>query len=98
MNKALWSIAGLLFALTACSSAPDAKAVLRNAEKAMGKVTTIQYSGAGVNGNFGQAISSGAEWPRREVTSYTRTINYDQKSSSEQIVFAQEVFGGRQQN
>jgi glyoxylase-like metal-dependent hydrolase (beta-lactamase superfamily II) len=32
------------------------------------------------------------------VASYSRTINYDQKSSTEQIGFAQEVFGGRQQN
>jgi len=64
----------------------------------MGKVRSIQYSGSGVNGNFGQSLSSGSEWPRREVTSYTRTINYDQKSSSEQIVFGQEVFGGQKQN
>ena len=98
MSKALWLVAGVIVSLTACSSAPDAKAALRKAEKAMGSVKSIQYSGSGINGNFGQAISSGAEWPRREVRSYTRTINYDQKSASEQIVFAQEVFGGQQQN
>ena len=98
MSKAPWLVAGVIVSLTACSSAPDAKAALRKAEKAMGSVKSIQYSGSGINGNFGQAISSGAEWPRREVRSYTRTINYDQKSASEQIVFAQEVFGGQQQN
>ena len=89
---------GSLFALTACSAVPDAKFVLCKAEQAIGNAKSIQYWGAGVNGNFGQTISSGAEWPRREVTSYTRTANYDQRSSSEQIVFAQDVFGGRQQN
>jgi glyoxylase-like metal-dependent hydrolase (beta-lactamase superfamily II) len=84
--------------LAACSRAPNTKFILQQAEKAMGNVQTIQYSAAGVNGNFGQALSSGAEWPRRAVTAYTRTINYDQKSSSEQIAFAQDVFGGRKQN
>ena len=96
MKKPLWLFAVPLFAPAACSSAPDAESVLRKADKGMGGWKSIQHSGAGINGNFGQAISSGAEWPRREVTSYSRTVNYDQKSSSEQIVFAQDVFGGRQ--
>jgi hypothetical protein len=84
--------------LAACSRAPNPKSILHQAEKAMGDVQTIQYSGTGVNGDFGQALSSGAEWPRREVTAYSKTINYDGKSSTEQIVFAQDVFGGRKQN
>ena len=37
----------------------------------------------------------GKEWPRRDMTAYTRIINYDQKSASEDMMFAQPVFGGR---
>ena len=97
MHK-VWLAAGVPLMLAACSSTPDAKSVLRQAANAMGNVRSIQYSGTGNNGNFGQSISSGADWPKREVTTYTMSINYEQKSSSEKIVFAQEVFGGRQQN
>src|SRR5579862_468790 len=98
MDRKLWLVSGVCLVLGACSSAPDAKTALSNAEKAMGSVKSIQYSGTGMNGFFGQALSAGKEWPRRDLTSYTRTINYDQKSSSEQMVFAQPVFGGQQQN
>ena len=98
MDRKLWVVTGLSLALGACSSAPDAKTALSNAEKAMGSVKSIQYSGTGMNAFFGQALAAGKEWPRRDLTSYTRTINYDQKSSSEQMAFAQPVFGGQQQN
>jgi glyoxylase-like metal-dependent hydrolase (beta-lactamase superfamily II) len=79
--------------------AQDAKTVLQNAEKAMGSVKSIQYSGTGMNAFFGQALTAGKEWPRRDLTSYSRTLNYDQKSASEEFVFAnQNVFGGARQN
>ena len=79
--------------------AQDAKTVLQNAGKAMGSVKSIQYSGTGMNAFFGQALTAGKEWPRRDLTSYSRTINYDQKSASEEFVFAnQNVFGGSRQN
>jgi glyoxylase-like metal-dependent hydrolase (beta-lactamase superfamily II) len=51
-----------------------------------------------MNAFFGQALTAGKEWPRRDLTAYTRTINYDQKSSREEMTFAQQVFGGQQQN
>src|SRR5580658_2890247 len=98
MQTKLWPAMALFLALDACSSTPDVKSALQDAGKAMGSVKSIQYSGSGVNAFFGQALSAGKEWPRRELTSYVRTINYDQKSSSEQMTFAQPVFGGQQQN
>jgi glyoxylase-like metal-dependent hydrolase (beta-lactamase superfamily II) len=64
----------------------------------MGAVNSIQYSGSGTNGNFGQAILAEQDWPLRELTSYSRVINYDQGSSSEVIEFAVPVFGGQRQN
>lgn len=88
----------LAFALPVATFAQDAKTILQNADKALGSVKTIQYSGTGMNGFFGQALTAGKEWPRRELTAYTRRINYDQKSSTEQLTFKENVFGGQQQN
>ena len=95
MQRKLWLA---LLASTGPLLAQDAAAVLQAAEKAMGSVKSIRYSGSGINGNFGQSLLAGKEWPRRELTSYTRTINYELKSSSEELVFAQPVFGGQRQN
>ena len=97
-EKFLLAIAGCL-AMTACSLlSPDAQSVLQSSQKAMGTVKSIQYSGTGMNAFFGQALTAGKEWPRRPLTSYTRTINYDQKSGSEDMMFANPVFGGQHQN
>ena len=97
-KKLLLAIAGC-FAMTACSLiSPDAQSVLQDSQKAMGSVKSIQYSGTGMNAFYGQALTAGKEWPRRPMTSYTRTINYDQKSASEDMMFANPVFGGQHQN
>jgi glyoxylase-like metal-dependent hydrolase (beta-lactamase superfamily II) len=67
--------------------AQDARAVLRAASDAMGaaNVKTIQYSGTGFNAAVGQSFSPQDDWPRFEVTRYTRTIDYDAKSSREEF-------------
>jgi glyoxylase-like metal-dependent hydrolase (beta-lactamase superfamily II) len=87
---------GLCVLATGCASTP--KSVLDSAQKAMGNPNSIQYSATGMNAFFGQALSAGKEWPRRQLTSYTRIINYQQKSSSEQLDFAQPTFPSQQQN
>ena len=89
-------VIGVALATAACTK--DAKSVLGSAQSAMGNPKSIQYSGTGMNAFFGQALTAGKEWPRRNLTAYTRTINYDQKSSREEMTFAQPVFGGQQQN
>ena len=81
-----------------CSSPRDAASVLRDAQQAMGSVNSIQYSGTGMNAFFGQALTAGQEWPRRDMSSYTRAINYEQRSARDEMNFAQPVFGGQQQN
>ena len=96
MEKKLWLAIGLALATTACTK--DANGVLRSAESAMGSLKSIQYSGTGAAPFFGQALTAGKEWPRRELTSYTRTVNYDQKSAKDELVFKEQVFGGQQQN
>jgi glyoxylase-like metal-dependent hydrolase (beta-lactamase superfamily II) len=88
----------LAFMMAACSSPRDAASVLRDAQEAMGSVNSIQYSGTGMNAFFGQALTAGQEWPRREMSSYTRSINYEQRSARDEMNFAQPTFGGQQQN
>jgi len=98
MTKKLWLAAGLTLVVAGCSSAKTATSVLGDAQEAMGNPTSIQYSGTGMSAFFGQALTAGEAWPRRDLTSYTRTINYDQKSAREELNFAQPQFGGQQQN
>jgi glyoxylase-like metal-dependent hydrolase (beta-lactamase superfamily II) len=85
-------------ALGAVSHAKDANSVLKEAQQAMGTVKSIQYSGTGMSGFFGQALIAGKEWPRRDLAAYTRTINYEQRSARDELTFTQPVFGGLQQN
>ena len=97
MDKRLWLAAGLVLWLTGCG-APTASSVLDDALNTMGDPSTIQYSGTGMNAFFGQALTAGEAWPRRELSSFTRTINYEQRSMRDELSFAQAVFGGQQQN
>jgi glyoxylase-like metal-dependent hydrolase (beta-lactamase superfamily II) len=94
--KQLRIVAGLYLAATV--SAQDAKTVLENAQKAIGNPQTVQFSGTGVNAFFGQALTAGKEWPRRDLESASGSINFDQKSARLELVFKNEVFGGRRQN
>jgi len=98
MAKVLCLAVALAFTTTACSSPRDAASVLRDAQQAMGSVNSIQYSGTGMNAFFGQALTAGQEWPRRDMSSFTRAINYEQRSSREEMNFAQPTFGGQRQN
>jgi glyoxylase-like metal-dependent hydrolase (beta-lactamase superfamily II) len=89
----------VLFFLTAVAVAPaaaqqsprgyvDPRPVLEAAAKAIGagSLKCITFSGAGYTGKVGQNITQDTDWPRGEpLTNYTRTINYDEKSSVEQF-------------
>jgi glyoxylase-like metal-dependent hydrolase (beta-lactamase superfamily II) len=76
-----------LMAATA-SAADDPRAVLQAAAKAMGatNLKTIQYSATGFVAAVGQSYTLTDDWPRFEVTTYTKTIDYDFKSSREDYV------------
>jgi hypothetical protein len=78
----------IVLGLVTSACAKDANSVLNSAQSAMGNPKSIQYSGTGMNAFFGQALTAGKEWPRRDLTGYTRAINYDQKSSKEEMSFA----------
>jgi glyoxylase-like metal-dependent hydrolase (beta-lactamase superfamily II) len=98
MARRLSLTMALACAIAACSGPRDAASVLRDAQQAMGNVNSIQYSGTGMNAFFGQALTAGQEWPRRDMSGYTRTINYEQRSARDEMNFAQPTFGGQQQN
>ena len=83
------AVAALAFAVATAGTAvaQDARAVLQAASTAMGagNLKSVQISGTGWNAAVGQSFNTGDDWPRFDVTRYSRTIDYDAKSSDEQI-------------
>jgi metallo-beta-lactamase superfamily protein len=77
-RRALIGVALVALVVTA-GSAQDARAVLQASATAMGlnNLKTIQYAGTGWNALVGQSFDLDEDWPRFEVTAYTRTIDYD---------------------
>ncbi len=77
--------------LSSTAMAQDARTVIANASKAMGADTlnSIQYSGTGWNAAVGQSFAPTDDWPRFDVTGYTRTIDYRAKTSHEDMTRAQ---------
>ncbi len=85
MIKKSCFVVALLALWAGAAQAQDAAAVLRAASTAMGTATvhSIQFSGTGWNAATGQSFMPNEDWPRFELTSYTRAIDYDAKSSRE---------------
>ena len=60
MEKKLWLVTGLALAMAGCSPPPKTPtSVLQDAQKALGSVNTIQYSGTGMSAFVGQALTVG---------------------------------------
>ncbi len=57
----------------------DPGAVLRQADQAMGgaQLKTLRYAASGTGATFGQAYQPGAAWPRINIPSYTRWVDYE---------------------
>ncbi len=70
------------------SARDSAVAVLKRAAAAMGEPKSIHYSGAGTGWTFGQAWKPGMAWPKIDIESQARTINYANSSMREQIAFS----------
>ena len=81
----------------AAASAQDARSVVQAAAAAMGvnNLSSIQYSGAGWIANTGQSFSLTDDWPRFEVTSYSRVIDYNARAYREEYVRRQGNFPPR---
>ena len=97
MTTRLWFALGLSFAIAACTQPKTADSVLHGSAEKIGEPTSIEYSGNGGSGFFGQAVLAGQAWPMRELASFTRAIDYAQRAAREELNFAQPQFGGQQQ-
>jgi len=82
------ALAILAAAVSFQASAQDAKAVLDAAVKAMGadRLGTIRYTGTGLYYAFGQAYGPASPWPKFNLKSYDRTIDFDAQVSSQKII------------
>lgn len=72
-------LAAPLLLLACATPPPDAQAVLRQAEQAMGGagLKTIRFSGSGSGATFGQAYQPGLAWPGLSYSVLTRAVDYD---------------------
>ena len=92
------AVAGLVLVAAACNAPKTPTSVLQDAQRALGTVNSIQFSGTGMNAFVGQALTAGEAWPRRDLSGFTEAINYDQRAARVELNFAQPTFGGQQQN
>lgn len=84
MTRRLWTLVALGALLSGTAAAQDAQGVLRAAADAMGSPSNVRYSGTGWVTNVGQSYMPDDDWPFFEVATYTRTIDYDSRSSREE--------------
>jgi len=79
---ALFALAG---ATASAQNVQNVRSVLQAATTAMGgaNLKTIEYSGAGWFSRIGQTYGLAEDWPKYEVTGYTRVIDYDARWSRE---------------
>ena len=88
-NFLLMSAAALAFAPGA-GFAQDASAALKRASDAMGagELKSIRYAGEGTGFTYGQAFKPGMRWPKINVHSQIRTINYETASMRDEITLS----------
>jgi hypothetical protein len=91
-RKTMWvlMVLALLGTLQAQNANQKATDAIKKAEKAMGSVKSIRYSGTGKWGVVGMNWNPTAPWHSTDLTKYTRTIDYVSASSREEIVRQQE--------
>jgi glyoxylase-like metal-dependent hydrolase (beta-lactamase superfamily II) len=98
VDTSRWLTAALALGLTACSAAKEPDTVLRRAQTAMGEVRSITYSASGKYARYGQGLTAGEPWRQRELSGFTRTINYDQRAMRDEVTFGPTVVGRYQPN
>ncbi|MEO8143387.1 MAG: MBL fold metallo-hydrolase [Betaproteobacteria bacterium] len=88
LTRLTLSVAALAFVPQAAVAQDSAAAVLKRASAAMGEPRTIRYAGEGTGWTFGQAYKPGMPWPKIDIQSVTRTMNYASSSMREEIAFS----------
>ncbi|MBI4888512.1 MAG: MBL fold metallo-hydrolase [Acidobacteria bacterium] len=96
MARYITALCGALVLVTAMVARPSAQAqtaqaVLQAVAQAQGTNTLkcVTYNGAGYVGMVGQAYDIRDDWPRVELANYSRTLNFEEKSSREERVIRQ---------
>jgi hypothetical protein len=89
MWKRLLFVFAALVLITGRTNAQDPKAVLDSVQKAMGDVKSLQYSGTGAYFFLGQNVAPGAPWPRFNLKSYTRIVDYETPAIRDEFVRTQ---------
>jgi len=88
LGRLTLSIGALTFLPGAALAQDSAVAVLKRASAAMGAPNTIRYAGEGTGWTFGQAYMPTMPWPKIDIQSQARTINYATGSMREEIAFS----------
>ncbi len=100
MLTALALTAALLLVLPLSAAAQNA--ALADAAAALGAagLKSFEYSGSGIQFQAGQSAAPGQSWPRFNIKSFTRSVNYETASLRDEIIRTQgenPVRGGGQQ-
>lgn len=88
MRRVLALITTLLLCLPVTAAAQDARATLQGAARALGAdgLKSLTYTASGVNFAIGQSAVPGAAWPRFNVPTFSRAVNYETASLREEQV------------
>lgn len=86
MKPYVFALAAALAAAQAF--AQDATALLRRASAAMGAddLRTLRYTGSGTGASFGQAFKPDTNWPKLNISSFTRQIDYQSGGMIEDVM------------
>src|SRR5687768_6921842 len=82
MLKVLALLTTVLLCLPGAALAQDARATLQGAAKSLGadSLKSFTYTASGVNFAIGQSAVPGAPWPRFNIPTFTRAVNYETAS------------------
>jgi glyoxylase-like metal-dependent hydrolase (beta-lactamase superfamily II) len=84
-------IAGAAILVAPLACAQDAKSVVESAAKAMGvaNIGSVRYTGSGFNYALGQAVNPSSPWPKFNVKTYERIIDFDNGAMSQTMTRTQ---------
>ena len=88
LTSAAMLVVILLLDATNDSRAQETRITLDDVARAMGgaSLKSIEYTGAGASFAIGQSTAPGQPWPRFDVKSYVRSVNYETASLREDAV------------
>ncbi len=88
MGRALALITAVLLCLPLPAAAQDARATLQNAARALGvdQVKSLTFTASGVSFAAGQSATPGAAWPRFNIPTFSRSVNYETASLRDEQV------------